>query len=358
MATDNIERFPGQKPGSICRRHEQRIDGSRLSPGQRAAYGFIQGGSAAGRWGIRNFSKRFEGGTARSLILLAALIASRMSRAPPRAQRAHRIGQLNLNLRHAPSLRIGRTLFSKFRDRDLLKLGVLELYLPRVFTLKTEAELDALASELPEEASEALYMLAAGYSFEQIVAERAGSVPTASGEAYSAAAEDFEEALPMPQELSLPVFDRADYPRTSRRALSSGRRPTPAEFDALRIYLALNALDSKRRFYVVEGQAKLAAMLKTPLADRIREFVYKRLIVPARNAGRLEIEVRAGDVHRNMGLKDRMPAVCAALGPKFEQQYPVRRISRDGPKAGANVYFRFLTNLGDPTLNTKRPMDF
>ena len=53
MATDNIERFPGQKPGSICRRHEQRIDGSRLSPGQRAAYGFIQGGSAAGRWGTR-----------------------------------------------------------------------------------------------------------------------------------------------------------------------------------------------------------------------------------------------------------------------------------------------------------------
>jgi hypothetical protein len=43
---DNLERFPGEKPGSIAQRHEQRVDGSRLSPGQRAACGFIQDGSA------------------------------------------------------------------------------------------------------------------------------------------------------------------------------------------------------------------------------------------------------------------------------------------------------------------------
>jgi len=30
----------------MSRRHEQRVDGSRLSPGQRTAYDFIQGGSA------------------------------------------------------------------------------------------------------------------------------------------------------------------------------------------------------------------------------------------------------------------------------------------------------------------------
>src|ERR1700720_3334710 len=52
---NNLERFPGEKPGSISRRHEQRVKrvpafATELVRGLKAhgtAYGFVQGGSAA-----------------------------------------------------------------------------------------------------------------------------------------------------------------------------------------------------------------------------------------------------------------------------------------------------------------------
>jgi hypothetical protein len=184
-------------------------------------------------------------------------------------------------------------LFAGFDGRDLLRLGVPELYLPRVLNLAADAELEALACELPEEAYDALYKLACGYVLDDVIAERNTSIPAA--------------------------VDTSD------------------------VAAALARPDSRRRFYPVEDEPGLAAMLKAPLAEQIREFVYKRLVSPARNAGRLEIEVRAGDVHRSMGLKDRMPAVCSALGPKFERQCRVKLIDRRGPPSGrgANVFFRF-----------------
>jgi hypothetical protein len=115
------------------------------------------------------------------------------------------------------------TLFAELRDRNLLRIGVPELYLPRVFAVATEAELDALAPELPEEASEALYMLAAGYTFEQVLAER--------------------------------------------------EKAEPAMVDSTDFAAALASSESQRRFYVVEDERELAAMLHAPL-DQWRVFLH------------------------------------------------------------------------------------
>jgi hypothetical protein len=80
------------------------------------------------------------------------------------------------------------------------------------------------------------------------------------------------------------------------------------------------------------------------LADRIRAFVHLRHVEPARAAGKCEVEVRAGDVHQDMSLTSRMPAVCSALGGKFEREYGVELVARSGPPQGANVYFLFRLN--------------
>src|ERR1035437_7273202 len=61
------------------------------------------------------------------------------------------------------------------------------------------------------------------------------------------------------------------------------------------------------------------------LADEIRRFVYQHYVVAARNRGRSDVEVRAGDVHHDMQLVGRMPAVCSALGAKFEMEYGLKR---------------------------------
>ncbi len=49
-------------------------------------------------------------------------------------------------------------------------------------------------------------------------------------------------------------------------------------------------------------------------ADRIREFVLENYIRPGRSRGDEQVTVRAGDVHRKMGLTSAMPAVCSAVG--------------------------------------------
>lgn len=74
------------------------------------------------------------------------------------------------------------------------------------------------------------------------------------------------------------------------------------------------------------------------LADRIRLYVRQELIGPAREAGHPQLRVRAGDVHKAMGLDNRMPAVCGALdAQKFYEEAGVRLIRRSGPRQGANA---------------------
>jgi len=55
-------------------------------------------------------------------------------------------------------------LFAEHRDRELVRLGIPEALLPLVRTIESEQQLDKLQAYLPEEAYEALFLLAAGYS--------------------------------------------------------------------------------------------------------------------------------------------------------------------------------------------------
>jgi hypothetical protein len=89
------------------------------------------------------------------------------------------------------------------------------------------------------------------------------------------------------------------------------------------------------------------------LADEIREFLVRQYVMPAREQGHSTIEIRAGDVHRDMQLVSQMPSVCAALdAKKFARALGLELIDRQGPSRGANVFFRFhvLPGGGQPTF--------
>jgi hypothetical protein len=76
-------------------------------------------------------------------------------------------------------------------------------------------------------------------------------------------------------------------------------------------------------------------------ADQIRQFAFDNCVAPARAARRIEVVIRAGDVHREMSLANAMPAVCSALGGrKFEEFAGVTIVERSGPLMGANMRFR------------------
>jgi superfamily I DNA/RNA helicase/mRNA-degrading endonuclease RelE of RelBE toxin-antitoxin system len=63
-------------------------------------------------------------------------------------------------------------LFRDLKDKQLMKLGVPEDHIVKVRPLKTEAQLDQLQGFLPDEAYEGLFLILAGQSYEEILAER------------------------------------------------------------------------------------------------------------------------------------------------------------------------------------------
>jgi len=107
-------------------------------------------------------------------------------------------------------------LFCEHRDRELVRLGIPEGLLPSVRSIQSEKELEDAESWLPAEASEALLMLAAGFSKEEVYAE-----------------------------VVQPALDE--------------------QVDTEDFAAALDQADSKRRFVVVEDDRALQEILASPL---------------------------------------------------------------------------------------------
>jgi 5-methylcytosine-specific restriction enzyme B len=83
-------------------------------------------------------------------------------------------------------------------------------------------------------------------------------------------------------------------------------------------------------------------MMATATADQIRAYVNKAFLEPAKRAGKTAVEVIAGDVHADLKLDNRMPAICSALdAQKFQEQYRVILSSRSGPKQSSTAKWRF-----------------
>lgn len=115
-------------------------------------------------------------------------------------------------------------LFDDIHDRHLVRLGVPGMLLPLVRGLNTADDLDQVAHKLPQEAYEALFFIASGFSLDEVFQEL--------------------ERQKEPQ-----VVDTDDYEK------------------------ALDNPGSRLRFYVVEDELELAAILSAPL-ERWRVFLH------------------------------------------------------------------------------------
>lgn len=82
--------------------------------------------------------------------------------------------------------------------------------------------------------------------------------------------------------------------------------------------------------------------MPTITADQIRAYVNKAFVEPARRAGRKNFQVTAGEVHSDLKLENRMPAICSALdAKKFQDQHRVVLSTRSGPKQSSTATWRF-----------------
>ena len=83
-------------------------------------------------------------------------------------------------------------------------------------------------------------------------------------------------------------------------------------------------------------------MPERSLAERIRRYALYRYVGPARQAEERTVTIRAGDVHRNLGLTSRVPAVCGALrSGLFERLAGVTLMGRVGPVQSTTTQFRY-----------------
>ena len=79
------------------------------------------------------------------------------------------------------------------------------------------------------------------------------------------------------------------------------------------------------------------------LSDEIRQHVIQQHIEAAKCGGREKLTIRAGDIHKKMGLSNRIAAVCSVLGSKrLEKEAGVQRLSAEGPYNGYNASFTYL----------------
>jgi hypothetical protein len=85
-------------------------------------------------------------------------------------------------------------LFSSFRDKDLVRLGVPADLVPFVRTLENDVDLEAAEPRLPREAFSALFMGAAGYSLEEIIRDLHSTVEPDK----TPVAQDYSSALESP----------------------------------------------------------------------------------------------------------------------------------------------------------------
>lgn len=138
-------------------------------------------------------------------------------------------------------------LFEKHDDEELLLAGIPQPLLSSVRDIISESDLDAMAPHLPEDASEMLYLLAAGYSLMEAI----------------------EEA------------DRA--------------QKAAAEIDTDDFSMALARAGSQRAFKVVDGQEELEEMLNAPL-DQWRVFLHptQRKLVRMKSNGPVRVLGGAG----------------------------------------------------------------
>jgi hypothetical protein len=94
-------------------------------------------------------------------------------------------------------------------------------------------------------------------------------------------------------------------------------------------------------------------------AEGIRAFVSKHYIEPARRAGEQHVRVVAGDVHRDLKLKNRVPNVCQVLDSrKFCEENQLVIEDKKGPPSGMGTRMVFVYRLNGDVPPPNSPSSF
>ncbi len=85
-----------------------------------------------------------------------------------------------------------------------------------------------------------------------------------------------------------------------------------------------------------------------PPSDRVRQYVKRKYIIPAKKDGRETLSIRAGDIHKELGFSRRIPVVCSALrSRKFLKNCDIELTYIGGPNNSTTTTFTYQLKKDD-----------
>ena len=91
-------------------------------------------------------------------------------------------------------------------------------------------------------------------------------------------------------------------------------------------------------------------------ADKVRQYTVTQYIRPAQARGERTVCVTAGEVHKALGLKNRVPQVCAALrSTRFLSENHLRLKDVSGPPSGMSTTVKFTYEIVPGALDSGAP---
>ncbi len=83
-------------------------------------------------------------------------------------------------------------------------------------------------------------------------------------------------------------------------------------------------------------------------ANEVRKYAREKYIEPAIQRGERKIQIRAGDIHKQLVLKNRVPLVCQALESEiFLKGNNLILESKEGPPSGQSTTVVFTYRVGE-----------
>lgn len=91
-------------------------------------------------------------------------------------------------------------------------------------------------------------------------------------------------------------------------------------------------------------------------AKEIREFIRTQYMEPARERRETLVTIRAGDIHRELGLKNRVPNVCQVMESRLlEKEAGVKVSSKKGPPSGRGTTLTVTYAVEPESITVARP---
>jgi hypothetical protein len=93
-------------------------------------------------------------------------------------------------------------------------------------------------------------------------------------------------------------------------------------------------------------------------SELVRQHATKTYLSAARRKSSQTFSVNVGEVHKALGLNNRVPLVCAALSSKkFLTRNRLRLVSKTGPPSGQSTTVTFTYELMDRDENKSDSLD-